>query len=330
MASDVAGDPSLTHSSVAGDEPALPVRRARAPREPRRDGPLQLFLLVVSNHGLWACFEKNTWPLDWPRVALAGHVLLVGVVLATAWQLVDTESQTSDSNHKHMRAKVTSRTKASQLLGFVEYPVLEVLRLAQPVLFANRDMVLNGFNRVFDQLGSCTKPGQSEPALQEHVGSVLDRWHVMRAQAAVLVNMGAAMADQVLRGASGCLHCVAISRRVARKRLLVASQPSRTVVRAFVAAAPALLAISVPQAGSLRGQSWTQPMIDPHLVLDWLQATSFLKDIRKGQLAAHSFARVFAFSNYCKATLTPALTKFEPQKSGSNHFKLVQSGSNLV
>jgi hypothetical protein len=127
-----------------------------------------------------------------------------------------------------------------------------------------------------------------------------------------VLSLGPAMAQKVLSGVSACLHSVAITRKVPRKTLLIPTQPSKKLLGKFVRAASDLVRNSRPEASRLRLPAWSKQMTDPHLVLDWLEATSFLKDIRKAERAATSFARIFARSSKLSRTqLTTDLVKVD-------------------
>ena len=102
MAEDVAGDDSSIHSSVAGDEPPPRVERPRRPRDLRREGCPQVFVLLVALDGRWVSFAADEWPASWTRI-VAGELLLVGLLLASAWLFTDVDTQPRGEIDRHMR-----------------------------------------------------------------------------------------------------------------------------------------------------------------------------------------------------------------------------------
>ena len=86
------------------------------------------------------------------------------------------------------------------------------------------------------------------------------------------------------------MHCVAISRRLNRQRLLVYSEPTAKRVRRIIQQAEGGEHLDSSD-GSVDEQ---HASVDPELVLDWLDAGRFLRAQANLTIAAGKFARLFA------------------------------------
>ncbi len=91
------------------------------------------------------------------------------------------------------------------------------------------------------------------------------------------------------------LRSVCVTQRTDRARLLFPTLPSKGVLRVWLGRlagdvgqqpAPQIRQARIPRTASLA--------TDPELVLDWLEATSHLKDVRKARQATSSWARIFS------------------------------------
>jgi hypothetical protein len=308
MADNIAGDPS-TSSSVVCDEPARIAEQRIAPHVVR-EGPLRMFLVVSNIHGLWSPFgsEAAAWPPHWPALG-AAECLVIGVALACSWLLASPGDEAMDDCHRYQRQEAARHCRARRILGFVDYPVDEFAGLVEPVVLSSVVAAMGFFGVMRGRAVRVMKPGQLGPAVC-NFDAVLVRWQAqVRARLLpVVVNLGPAMAHKLVEGSLACLHTVAISQKLARQNLLVAREPSKIRLAAFVR--PALqnhdYQAHGPCAGLARLPRWAEVMLDPELVLDWLEATSFVKDIRQAGQAASSFARLFARSSGLSRTMLQA------------------------
>ena len=300
MQDEVVGDPSPSASVVGGnssDADAAHVAHAR-PLQP--EGPLQVFLLVVSDTGLWSGLQCDAAPDSWQLAqAAAGEVLIVGAVLAHAWHLAAADSQPSDGTHRCMRELAARRSHARAVLGFVDYPIVEAMRFAGPVA-ASLEQALVRVAAMHNQEAFITKPGQA--AEEDSIEAVFRRWRGFHAGAAVLAHMAHNFAFTALTGRVGSLHVVAIGQRLVRKALLQPRLPPPAVMRVFMRTAAPLVAAEADAQPGIRRPAWSIAMHDTELVLDWLDSTSYIKQVKQAGLAADSFARILARSSQLSRT----------------------------
>jgi hypothetical protein len=88
------------------------------------------------------------------------------------------------------------------------------------------------------------------------------------------------------------MHCIAVSTRVCRSRLLVAGEPKCRAISRALMGAPAVNAVL--EAASGPPNLFATLVWDPKLILEWIAASMDVKDIRKIGRAAKSFATIFA------------------------------------
>lgn len=300
---DVAGDPSVS-SEVAGDE--RDVARPVAPRQSsgRNEGPLRMFLVLASQTGRFGDLECEEAPPDWPSGE--GYVL-AGVALASAWSLRGPQSEAMDKAHFHMRRVMAKECRhAREILGFIDYPVLEAAGLQEPPLVKSPADAIVQCGRSADTLVNLTKPGGMEPLGAHRLGDLLRTWRADHGikNAMVIVSLAPPIAGLLFRGEVASLHTAPITRKVARMKVLLSpTEPPQEVVRSFLQEAGATTTKnSTGGTGTFRLPKWADTMLEPDLVLEWLDSSGFIKDLRSAPLASASFARLLARSGKVSAT----------------------------
>lgn len=281
--------------SVVGDDDAqerVP-KRTLAPQR-KRDavlaGPLQLVIVVgCAAGGLHDNFTDAVLSASWTA---GGGALVLGILLLSSWTLARADSKPTNKGHQYMRGMCRRMTRGAAL-GYVDYPVEGWARLKDPLvaLSTSAPAVLRQIAEQPVAEWSGGSPGIC-------VRDLVKRWQTSSgAKAALLVRVGMHAAHQVLTGAWTCLHSVAITQRTDRKRLLDRTVPSRRTLARFTQDAGKAVPhiddgeqVAAPRINA----GWKYGIYDPALVIEWLEASAFVRDINRIGEAAESFARIFA------------------------------------
>ena len=224
----IVGDPS-DHSSVVGDEVGQ-VRPAASGGEPRRrdESPLTVFLVCASPAGRFLDFVGEA-PPALLQMLEKDELVLVGAALALGWHLSSRDSAPTDAAHAHMRASSTRQCRGARaVLGFIDYPIVQATALAEPVAVGGPADALTCCRRFGPRLVVTTRPGSAQPAAEERLAEVLERWSMETDSRSrrVVILLAPSIAVSVVNGRSACLHTAAITQRVARQRdLLIPSEP---------------------------------------------------------------------------------------------------------
>lgn len=286
-------------SSVVGGGPAAPPPAPQHRRHSTSDhaGFHRIFLVVACAGGFWPRFVGADGDSDEAAAMLrTPGAYLLGAVLVLGWSFVCAETSHATDEHGQMRGMASRvATCAQSTMGFLEYPILAVARLVQPTLVDERlgTDVLHAARRL-----PCAFRGRVH-----ELGQVMHQWMGEGARPATIARLAPAFAMRVLRGWP-VLHCVAVTRRIARARLLVADEPSKRQLSRLVRQSAAVVhepgprqTALVPLAAELTPASVGQwAMKSASLCLDWLAVSSHLKDIRSAPKVAEDFARIFARS----------------------------------
>lgn len=291
----IVGDPSDASpscKSIGAEQPALVPKRKR--RAVQREGNLRSFLVVGGNDGLWSKDFSDSAPPGWPQCD-GSEVVVVGVAVAS-WALRRDDAQAQDALHERLRRLSTRRCRATQLFGFVEYQVVEFIAFMKPLVADGRAAARR---RVADLPRETTvlvlRPGQPEPAFESTFGGALEHAAVLGANARptlmTVVGVAPTIAARAREGRAACLHVVPNSQRLDRAQLLE-QEPSSACLSAFRQECGAMGA-ATKVCAKTRLPKWEAALADPYLVLDWLGASSFVKDIRQSPAAADAFAKLF-------------------------------------
>ena len=276
--------------SIAGDGgvPPAPVRQRRAPQ-----AILRIYLLVACTNGWWSAFEQgDAYPDSWAAASEAG--VIVGLALASAWSLTPVESAPSDSGMEYMRSE-SSRRVQCHVLGYVQNPVVATAALLEPVPVV-AEVVLAGPTLLRLQAALATMSDREGGDVRLTVGSIVQQWKQRGAKVSSAVRMAPRVLQRILSGRWSCLHCALITRRLNRRLLLVFQEPPRKPLSEFVRARPHVIA-ELPPPTAPPTPRWFEQMVEPALIIEWLGATSYLKDVRQARAAAKAFAPLFSRSS---------------------------------
>lgn len=284
------GDDAASASSaeVVGDGPAR-----RRPREAGR--PIaRAFLIVASLSGYW-----QRWPLDGQALPSDGMVgadlhLLVGCVVASCIVQAST-SACLDGKHERLRSFAERECRAASLRGYIEYVIQSAVRCEPtPVDISARGNVVAG--RVGDLAVEHTIAGEGHLDATAHgtLGAVLRHWAGQGVASVALAPFSPHLSWQVVAGLCTVMHCVAVASRVNRKRLLIRAEPRSRLIDDSLMGAPWRPHAARRALQCIDHSSSWMGLIDPALVLDWLRASAFVKDVRKMGPAAAAFSTIFA------------------------------------
>ena len=280
--------------SIAGDGSGSDSSHAAAGRI-TLTGPDSLFLVVASMQGLWSTIA-HPWPAEWPMPG-PDQVTVLGVALASSWAFRAIDSQASSDVHQRMRHEAL-RVSRANALGYIETLVHRFAGLVMPLL---RDT--NARVGVVDELDLApvrvVTPGQGQHN-GNSLGEVMRVWRRDcggRVRSVQWLHVSPFVAG-LLSGTCHVLHSVALTRRCCRNRFLDWRQPSRRNIARLVQHALQSGARASNPAPQRLGRipRWSSQMIDPGVLVDWLDATRYLLDVREAPQAAGAFARLLSHS----------------------------------
>lgn len=285
---------------IVGDEGPPPP--SRPPRKANLQGPMCIFLVVACASGFWDECQKEDLPPSWAgSTEELGRI--VGIVCAPRWSLVFSNAQAGSDSQASLRSLSLRATRGTSHFGFVEYPVQAWARLQEParMMAGSAKAILEGL------AGLAVASSEDSSGMGATVGSVVQSWKLNGVRnIGPIVRLAPHFAWQVLSGAWKCLHCVAVIGKTNRQRLLEPRQPSRKQLAQFLATAlDAGLGAAAERRGSSRdgpekrsaNLGWLGQMKEAALVIDWLDASRYIKNIRQCGEAAQSFGRIFARSS---------------------------------
>lgn len=268
-----------------------------APPPVAREGPDRLWVVVAVDGG---CSSNVTLgsPPPW-AVGCAEPGLVVGLAVGPAWHLAAKQDEPSSAAHRDIRAAALRATRAVTVHGYIDYPIKAFAVLARPVPPPKESPM-----SIVTQLApaAVSKVGGDAPP---QVATALEFVRHWKAQGIStdykVVRIAPTAAALVMDGQLSCLHSVAISGRVNRHALLVEAQPSALRLRRFTASlgttvaeaapAPAPSPLRPPRA---KNPGWFGGAASAEIIIEWLEASVHVKDVRRISAASASFARIFA------------------------------------
>ena len=209
-------------------------------------------------------------------------MLVVG--LALAYTVLSSASNAGVSEDTvYLRSCARRQTQSRDVSGFIEYPILEYARIAYhrvPVTTRSPALV----QAIQHLQATCFRTGH--PAAPSHysVTDLIQRWSVAGALPVVPVFVTPPFASRIVHGMNVLLHSVVLSRKLDRGRLLVPRVPGPVVLkrwkRELALAGGVGEALAARQKPLPRRWLWHN-MLEPELVIDWLDATRYIKDLKK-------------------------------------------------
>lgn len=287
MMSGIAGDPSESESEPARGPP------------PATHGPLCLVVVVAAVAGQWSCLEQACGdvelPLSW---ALQGSGLAVGLALVSAWVFAETSAEPSCAGVRLMRAQALKTARwAQHFYGYIENPVKEVMTLDSPlpVLGRTAGQLVKAMS---DATAALLRPLGSASPQPCSVRRILREWQASELERAMWT-ASPKVAYSVLCGRWSALNVVACTGKVNRKNLLMHGLPKQRELKLLAAHArrnQSSLALPQEQLVPIRVPAWAKQMLNVEVMVDWLEASSYLKDVRKNDEAACAYAKVLSRS----------------------------------
>ena len=244
-----------------------------------------VWIVAVEPGGAWqAATGDNAEREESPDGAM-----LLGFVLVRAWRLATMDTESDDVYHSRMRTVVQGQAQAT-VSGYIEYPVIQCAELLEPpeVLLGQPPTA----SRYADMGVRIRADGRT---LEETTVSVVfARWRHVNAAPQTVLELAPCYARHVVAGRCAVLHVVAVTSRVNRRRCLFEREPPQAVLAAFLRYSRGRDdAVDRSRLRRRKLPSWFFIMTAPDLVVDWLDATSHLKQI-KNREAAEAFSRVLA------------------------------------
>jgi hypothetical protein len=265
----VAGD-SSSDQGDAQPPAAPPLKRLR------RQRPLVL-LILLSATGFWTYEYRNANMVIYP---CGENTYLVGAVLAD-W-CFESPISACDKQVSLLRRHAVALVRGA-VKGFIQYHVREVVSLrreqiledfgAQAILDLRRDKIVYG-----------SGAGVGDSVLAE----VVSAWRRRGASVPSVVTFSPKVALAVAWGTWVCMHVVALTSKTSRARVL-GDAPTSRACSAFASQQDADY---VRRPVNVMMQTVNGAAAD--LVIDWLRASGFIKDIKKSVLCADAYARLFA------------------------------------
>lgn len=281
--------------SVVGDDVSSESggRAAFAPPTVVREGRDRIWVLVAVDGGVSSGVQCGS-PPPW-AAGCAEPGLVVGLAVGPAWHLAAPEDEPGSAAHRDLRAAAARATKAVKVHGYIEYPIKAFAALADPAPPPQAPPV-----SIVTQMApaAVSKVGGDTPAQVATALEFLRHWKSQGISTDYqVVRIAPEAAALVTDGQLKCLHSVAITARVNRQALLVEAQPSVLRLRRFTAT------LGTAVAKALAPSPLRPPREEPGLVrtahsaqviLEWLGASSHVKDVRRISAATASFSRIFA------------------------------------
>lgn len=291
----------MDDADIAPDLPAAPMAPRRLPRrglarqQAPQTGDYRIFIVLASLSGLWHGIIRERPPTCAP----GDGALVVGMVVSR-WQLRPTtfDFQGGDGGCRVMFDHLLRATKARSVRGILHYPVVAAVQLAEfaPTTSTAVGLVLRGLERVKvlprDECG-----GQRQSSDDLLACDLVRRWRAeFGCPSPVLVWLTPPLACRVVSGVCLSVHMLLCTSRMCRKMLLIRREPSGRQLKAMCSDRPPTPA-TAPRSLRPRVKSKRQTctvMHDPELILDWLSATTVVREVRKVHSAATIFGKIFA------------------------------------
>lgn len=262
---------------------------------------MKVYLVVRCAAGMHIAYAGAIPAATWAEHG--SEYLLVGFLLGCAWALATTDTPARDDGHRFARAQAVRTTKAEAIYGFVEYPVKACAMLLNPI---GINLGARPAQSWADELGSeeviarIVAPGGENT--RSRLRDLLSQWMGAKVTWGMELVAAPAAAYGLVTGAWSSIKSVVVTKRINRALLLDRSSPNRKRLAHFMQGASAAL------AGHERGNMlakpdiahttpWASVLYSAELVLEWLEATMHIKDIKKIGAATTAFARVFARSS---------------------------------
>ena len=251
------------------------------------------FLIISSADGRWSRHVGHFADLFG-----TGHEYAVGFALAR-WELRPITDPAPNTDYEFMEGIASGLSLSRYTVrGFIQYPVLEVAKLSIPHLvqsdvdYSANVVELDLLLRVLSDFNVELPDGSVY-----NVQGIIIRWGRVHQPLAVRsVKLAPPLASKVVNSEWSLLHIVAIHVRLCRSQLLVQTEPGARKLLNWLRTLPSLVFTAVARHGPSRANTSIGPQLfhEASLIIDWLEATKYMKDIKKTRDCSEVFARLFA------------------------------------
>ena len=255
-------------------------RRRRRPR-------LRCFLVVAAADGFFAHMCEGGMRID------EGSEVIVGAILTESFRFVGFEFPDDTTRDVCELFAWRKLRRLTECFGFVTYPVLEAAAFEEPMTC--------GVGASLEQILAAVR---GRMALLRHedgstalhtLGALLSRWdsNPYRSKPIQIVRLCPWFAENVVTGALRIAHAVAVTRRINRNDLFVASEPDSRVLSPLLHTVGRWLATRA----RARGQERPRPdgEHDPAYVVACVDASRDLMDIKTIWQTGDKYLKLFGF-----------------------------------
>ena len=277
-------------------------QRARRPGSGRKRQSVSR----VGNYILIAivcCFEPSCfWQLPFTDGALwdcSGKV--IGLALSR-WVFEEPNSLSADFDFLASRER--QRIGPRDIFGFLSYPIIEFAKLASPFhLSVSRLQQIQALcsQHGFEYDFSSSAFTSAAHRLQDVVDTWLSRHAVRKAPRLCIVELSPGMVQSVLTKPR-IVHIIAVTKRVHKRRLLCRAELTPRMIQKLRESCSGLHRDAITTIRSAATRKVWKGMLDVRMVLDWLDASLEVRNVRHLNRAALKFAAVFASANSLRAT----------------------------
>ena len=268
----------------AGLDALAPPDVVAAPGVRRYAGKLVCFFILASTTGLWL----NLCPLaDAPTPDMPLEQDLVLGLVTGWWELVSHANMPEDELTRLMLHEI--RGRRYQLAhrvsyGYLVYRIVEAIQLTEPLPVARHV----GSAWLCDALAAHTYRLIVGEVRGETVATWLRSVSRHTKGRMSLAKFAPWVAAYLLTGHTGLLHCVIVTMPFGRRHCIGKFAPTLDVLQSWVQqAAPQ------PLLAGIESGQWTRALHDPADILDWIDATQYIRNLQQTHECAESWSRIF-------------------------------------
>ena len=282
-------------SEIAGGPPERAIAPARRPCGTH--GGLCVVAIVASSEPGAPWQQRGGMQQRLPAGWDVGK-LVVALALTSQWTFAaaSDDPPAACEGLKFMRGEALRASRAAvSVCGFIENPIIQVACLDEPVELEGR-MATQVCRDLYVADASATfrEPGRPGADFQGGLRAGLEGWKCPPLTP-VLFLLAPLAAFDISQGVWSVLNVVAVTARLKRQSLLHPSWPTaREIASLRRHHGDFHVKRLAARAPLWRLPRWARLMTDPQVVLDWLEASSFLKDSNKTAEAIPVFAQLLA------------------------------------
>jgi hypothetical protein len=248
----------------------------------------RVVFIVSCLGGLWATGLTN---LDAAPAFDDDQPHVIGAALCH-WVLSSVADQPPAGSCPVMRSAADKACRRSQLMsGYLEYIWKFMIKFVQPVPLVAALQPLaflqsHGLTEVVQIIPGGIHLGRSA------LGDVIHHWmDISGASSLQFASFHLDFAASLVTGRWPCLHCLQVNRQTQRVSFLWPHDPSKRILATFRNSVP-----SVPPEQPPVPSVPPDRKVDAELMIDWLDATNYIKDLKLADEASFAFGRLLARS----------------------------------